>query len=133
MTITAETAETTVELMKFYVDTKKLLYGFPLITVPPSDRINVGPSVSQQVVTNEGDNQGRNKSCVDSLTNESVVSDSSLFSGFTSTFDRINRPILDAIIEKILLYKHRIVSSSRIAQAFRVSDQIIWISISELY
>lgn len=133
ITISAHMAETAVELMKFYVDTKKLLYGFPLVTVPPSDRINVGPSVSQQMMKNQDDIQRRDTFNVDSLSNQSVVSGSSLFSRLSSTSDGIDHSILHAITEKILFYKHRIVSSSRVAQLVRVSDQIIPISTSELY
>lgn len=120
ITITPGIAETSVELMKFYVDTKKLLYGFPLVTVPPSDRIKVGPSVSQQVVTNRIDieSDGSNVHCIN---NQSIISESSVFSQSTSTSAVIDRITSDAIIEKILLYQDRIVSASRVAQIFRVS------------
>ena len=122
ITISPEIAETSVELMKFYVDTKKLLYGFPLVTVPPSDRINLGPSVSQHVVTNGSDMQSSDASNVHSVSNQSVVSQGSVLSQSTSTSSVIDRITFDTIIEKILLYQGRIVSTTRVAQLFRVSD-----------
>ena len=115
ITITPEITETTVGLMKFYVDTKKLLYGFPLVIVPPADRINPGPSVSQQVVTNEPDNESGDASNVHSLSNQSVVSEAGAFSQFTSGSAVIDCATFDTIIEKTLLYQGRIVSSSRVA------------------
>ncbi len=127
-TITAEIAETTVELMKFYVDTKKLLYGFPLIIVPPTDHMTVGASASQEVINNGNDSQGGKSSQIDFHSNQSVVSSCSFFSQLSSTSHISNHSTLNVIMEKILLFKNQSVSSSRIAKIIRVSSQTILIS-----
>ncbi|CAF3852140.1 unnamed protein product [Rotaria sordida] len=49
ITISPEIAQTAVELMKFYIDTKILLYGFPLIIIIPLRENNIVPSVAQQI------------------------------------------------------------------------------------
>jgi hypothetical protein len=125
ITISAEIAESTVELMKFYVDTKKLLYGFPLITVPPTDHINVGPSVSQQIDPIEVDTEVNNAYHIENDSNRSVVTNYSEFSKFSSTFYPFAGSTFDAIIEKILLYKNRTISSTQLAQILRVRDHIL--------
>ena len=101
-TITVDIAETAVELMKFYVDTKKLLYGFPLITVPPTDHINVGASVSQQAVVNETDNQPIDLDSVDFHGDRRVGAASSVVTSLELSFDPSNGLTTDKIIEKIL-------------------------------
>ena len=123
LTISPEIALTTVELMKFYVDTKKLLYGFPLITIPPPQDMNVGPSVSQQMNTTD-QNIERNIYYPDKFTinntNKSVVSHYSGFSSGSSSVDPFNGATTDATIRKILLYKKQSITSSRLAQILRV-------------
>ena len=108
LTISPEVSLTTIELMKFCVDTRKLLYSFPLITIPSSQDISkVGPSVSQQIYTIE-QNSERNLS----YSNQSAVDNSkqsvaSHYSGFSmlssSSFDPFDGRTVDAVIKKILL------------------------------
>jgi hypothetical protein len=125
ITISPEIAESAIELMKFYVDTKKLLYGFPLITVPPTDHTTVGPSVSQQIYPNEVDTELNDAYHTENHSNRSVVSNYSEFSKFSSTFYPFAGSTFDAIIEKILLYKNRTISSTQLAQILRVRDHIL--------
>jgi hypothetical protein len=125
LTISADIAETTIELMKFYVDTKKLLYGFPLITIPPSEQINVGPSISQQIQTKDDSNEQNNLYHTDSISNKSVVSYCSRLSTLSSSICPFNGSTVDATIEKILSYKYRTISSSRLAQILRVRNYIV--------
>ncbi|CAF1326236.1 unnamed protein product [Rotaria sordida] len=106
--IPPEVALTTVELMKFYDDTKKLLYGFPLITIPPSQEMNVGPSASQRINTSEQHVERDNchpYHCIVNNTSRSVVSHYSGFSSLSSSIDSFNGSTTDATIKKILLYK----------------------------
>jgi len=128
LTISSEVALTAVELMKFYVDTKKLLYGFPLIIIPPSQDItNVGPSASQQINTIQRNSEGNvfysNSSGVDK-SRESVVSHysgfSTLSSSSSSSTDPFDGRTTDAVIKKILLYKKETITTSRLAQILRV-------------
>jgi len=125
LTIPGDIAESTVQLMKFYVDTKKLLYGFPLITIPPIDRFNVGPSVSQQICTNEEERQHHDLPDVQNHNNGSNASSYSEITRISSSFTAFNGSTFDAAIEKILLYKYRKISSSRLAQILRVRDHTL--------
>ncbi len=130
LTISPEVALTAVELMKFYVDTKKLLYGFPLITIPPSQLINVGPSVSQQINTTEQVIEGNNSySFIVNNTNRSVVSHYNTFSSVSSSIDPFDGSTFDATIKKILLYKKQTISSSRLAQILRVRYSFLFVMI----
>ena len=126
LTISSDAALAAVELMKFYVDTKKLLYGFPLITIPQSQDMNVGPSISQQ--NNSADQ--RSDSNVDftsslnvDVSRRSVVSQYKGFSGLVSSYstDPLDGSTIDAIIRKILQYKKQTITSSRPAQILRVN------------
>lgn len=132
LTISAEVALTAVELMKFYVDTKKLLYGFPLITIPPVQEFNVGPSVSQQSnmveQTDVLDRFGLDRSLLRN-TSRSVVSHYSGFSAASSSVDAFNGSTVDATIKKILLYKQQTITASRLAQILRVSGRYMFIDI----
>ncbi|CAF2950321.1 unnamed protein product [Rotaria sp. Silwood2] len=128
LTISAEVALTAVELMKFYVDTKKLLYGFPLITIPPSQDItNIGPSASQQINIVEQNSQRNvsylNSSAVDN-SRRSVVSHyngfSTLSSSSSSSMDPFDGRTTDTVIKKILLYKKQTITSSRLTQILRI-------------
>ncbi|CAF4128008.1 unnamed protein product [Rotaria sordida] len=120
--IQPEVALTTVELMKFYVDTKKLLYGFPLITIPPSQGVNVGPSASQRINTSEQHVERDNCHPYHSIVNNtsrSVVSHYSGFSSLSSSIDPFNGSTTDATIKKILLYKKQTITGSRLCQILR--------------
>ncbi|CAF2047857.1 unnamed protein product [Rotaria magnacalcarata] len=120
LTISRDIAETAVQLMKFYVDTKKLLHGFPLITIPPPQTINVEPSVSQQNVSpNDNNNINDTASSINSNSNRSVVSSYSGYSSLSSSVCPFNGSTVDATIEKILLYKHQTISSNHLAQLLR--------------
>ncbi|CAF1513200.1 unnamed protein product [Rotaria sordida] len=120
LTISPDIAQTTVELMKFYVDTKKLLYGFPLITIPPSEQINIGPSISQQIHTTEQDTELNNPvSNIVNMDNQSVLSNYSGFSNLSSSICPFNGSTVDASIKKILFYHNRVISSTRLAQILR--------------
>ncbi|CAF4099861.1 unnamed protein product [Adineta steineri] len=120
LTISSDIAETTLELMNFYVNTKKLLYGFPLITVPPLVEINVGPSISQQNNTTE-ENIQINNSSINVNNNDivSVFSNRTCFSDLSSSICPFNGSVVDASIKKILFYPYRIISSFRLAQILR--------------
>ncbi|CAF1370045.1 unnamed protein product [Rotaria sordida] len=123
LTIQPEIALTTVELMKFFVDTKKLLYGFPLITIPPSQEVNVGPSVSQRINTSEQHIERNNCHLYHSIVNNtsrSVVSHYNGFSSLSSSIDPFNGSTTDATIKKILLYKKQTITGSRLCQILRV-------------
>ncbi|CAF1291085.1 unnamed protein product [Rotaria sordida] len=120
--IQPEVALTTVELMKFYVDTKKLLYGFPLITIPPSQELNVGPSASHRINTSEQHVERDNCHPYHSIVNNtsrSVVSHYSGFSSLSSSIDPFNGSTTDATIKKILLYKKQTITGSRLCQILR--------------
>ncbi|CAF1427877.1 unnamed protein product [Rotaria sordida] len=120
LTISPDIAQTTVELMKFYVDTKKLLYGFPLITIPPSEEINIGPSISQQIHTTEQNTELNNPvSNIVNMDNQSVLSNYSGFSNLSSSICPFNGSTVDASIKKILFYHNRVISSTRLAQILR--------------
>ncbi|CAF1413702.1 unnamed protein product [Adineta steineri] len=120
LTISPDIAETTLELMNFYVNTKKLLYGFPLITVPPLLEINVGPSISQQNNTTEENIQINNSPInVNNNDNASIFSNHSRFSDLSSSICPFNGSVVDASIKKILFYPYRIISSFRLAQILR--------------
>lgn len=135
LTISHEAALTTVELMKFFVDTKKLLYGFPLITIPPSEDItNVGPSVSQQINTTDGNPERNLHYSNGSIVDKSRRSVLSHYSGFStlsssssssSSFDPFDGKTIDTIIKKILLYKKQTITSSRLAQILRVRQVLL--------
>ncbi|CAF2877785.1 unnamed protein product [Rotaria sp. Silwood2] len=120
LTISPDIAETTVELMKFYVNTKKLLYGFPLITIPPSEQINIGPSISQHININEQDTETNNfASKIANNDNQSVLSTYTAFSTSSSSTCPFDGSTADAVITKILLYQGCTISSARVAQILR--------------
>ena len=130
MTISPDIAQTTIELMKFYVDTKKVLYGFPLITVPSSETLNIGPSISQHLGSIEGNTQ------LDSLDfptnnddNRSVLSIYSGCSRLPSSLTPFNASVVDATIKKILFNRNRTISSTRLTQILRVRSHILSILI----
>ncbi|CAF1001672.1 unnamed protein product [Adineta ricciae] len=125
LTISADAALTAVELMKFYVDTKKLLYSFPLITIPPSQDINVGPSVSQQNNSNNRHsdlNVDYTGSFNPETSKQSVVSQYTGFSSMqsSSSKDQLDGSTIDAIIMKILQHKKQTITSTRLAQILRI-------------
>jgi hypothetical protein len=128
LTISPDIAQTAIELMKFYVDTKKLLYGFPLNTIPPSHEINVGPSVSQLIHPIEQNMRDNNLSTTGNTDNTSVVSAHSGFSTLSSSICPFDGSTVDATINKILLHKYRTISSARLAQILRVRDNLLRIS-----
>ena len=125
LTVSADTAKTAVELMRFYVGTKKLLYGFPLITIPPSQEKNIGPSVSEQILVTQRDTEPDESLSLDTNNiNGSVVSSLTGFSSLSAT--DLNNPmtgsVIDACIKKILMYKRRTITSTHVAQILRVSQ-----------
>jgi len=129
LTVSTEVALTAVELMKFYMDTKKLLYGFPLITIPPTQEVNVGPSVSQQINVAEQTFVIQRPSDYRTTvrnTSRSVVSHYSGFSVASSSVDPFNGSTIDATIKKILLYKEQTITATRLAQILRVSSRCIY-------
>lgn len=115
-TISAETAHTAVDLMKFFVDTKKLLYGFPLVTVPPASETIVGPSVSQHVDIDQ-QNECQNVNVNDYT---SVVSNHSAYSNLALSSCSLKGSIVDLVIDKILMHRSRSISATRITQILRV-------------
>jgi hypothetical protein len=119
LTIPGEIAQTAVDLMKFYVDTKKLLYGFPLITIPPSQQINVGPSVSQLIQPIQQNNDLNIDSDMEIDSNKTVITSYSKSSTISSSICPFTGSIVDETIKKILFYKDRTISSSRVAQTYR--------------
>ena len=125
LTVSADVAQTAIELMKFYVGTKKLLYGFPLVTIPPSEEKNIGPSVSQQIlVTDRNIESNESLSLSTDDINGSVVSSFTGFSCLSSAAlnDPFTGSIIDASIKKVLFYKYRKITSTRVAQILRVSE-----------
>ena len=105
LTISADTAQTAIELMKFYVETKKLLYGFPLTHHPTSEEVQIGPSASQETNTartfevqnSSLSNRNRNSD------NTSVLSNNSKFSSSISSCCPLNGETMDAAIEKNII------------------------------
>lgn len=121
LTISAEVAQTTVQLMKFYVDTKKLLYGFPLITIPPSDEIPIGPSISQEINTIQGnDHLIHLNDRHDINKNDNILNKSSRVSNISSSIDPFDGVTFDTCIKRILLFRKRTISSTQLAQMLRV-------------
>ena len=127
LAISSEVALIAVELMKFYLDTKKLLYSFPLITIPPSQGItNVGPPVWQQINTTEQNSERNlsycNQSAIDNSRRSivSYYSEFSMLSSSSSLVDPFDGRTVDSVIRKILLYKKQTITSSQLAQILRV-------------
>jgi len=134
LTITPEIAQTSVELMKFYVDTKKLMYGFPLITIPPAQEISIGPSVSQQNnMINQNIDQNNVYQTVQNNSNRSVVSHYSGFSSVASSHDPFYGNVIDATIKKILFYRKQEISSNRLAQILRVSNHLFINNLTNIF
>lgn len=107
--------------MNFFVGTKKLLYGFPLITIPPSQEINVNSSISQQICTTDQDiNTNNNHSNTFDNDQKSVISHYNDFSSLSSSDCPFNSSTIDATIQKILLYRYRTITNTRLAQILRV-------------
>ncbi|CAF4630988.1 unnamed protein product, partial [Rotaria sp. Silwood2] len=120
LTISPDIAQTAVELMKFYVETKKLLHGFPLKNHSSIEERHIGPSASQEANIERSNEQIdgalQNNNNND---NNSVLSNNSNFSSLVSSICPFDGRTMDATIEKILLYNHRIISSNRVAQMLR--------------
>ncbi|CAF3443653.1 unnamed protein product, partial [Rotaria sp. Silwood2] len=129
LTISPDIAQTAVELMKFYVETKKLLHGFPLKNDSSIEERHIGPSASQEANierSNEqidgalqNNNNKNNNNNNNNNDNNSVLSNNSNFSSLVSSICPFDGTTMDATIEKILLYNHRIISSNRVAQMLR--------------
>ncbi|CAF3170101.1 unnamed protein product [Rotaria sp. Silwood2] len=101
LTISPGIAQTAVELMKFYIDTKKLLYGFSLITIPPAQEMNIRSYISQQIPM---------------VKQKAYDTDFSTLSLSIYPFD--DSTIVTSI-KKILLYHDRKISVQRLAQILR--------------
>ena len=132
LAISSEVALIAVELMKFYLDKKKLLYSFPLITIPPSLGItNVGPPVWQQINTTEQNSERRlsycNQSAIDNSRRSivSYYSEFSMLSSSSSSVDPFDGRTVDLVIRKILLYKKQTITSSQLAQILLVRHVLL--------
>ncbi|CAF2073335.1 unnamed protein product [Rotaria magnacalcarata] len=126
LTISPEIARTAVELMTFYVETKKTLHGFPLKNDSCLTEIHIGPSASQTIniersneqlndeLSNNDDNNNNNNN-----DNHSILSNNSKFSSLSSSICPFDGKTIDATIKKILFCHNRIISSNRVAQMLR--------------
>ncbi|CAF2980051.1 unnamed protein product [Rotaria sp. Silwood2] len=101
LTISPEIAQTAVELMKFYIDTKKLLYGFSLVPIPPAQEMNIGSYISQQIPM---------------VKQKAYDTD---FSTLSLSIYPFHDSTIVTSIKKILLYHDRKISVQRLAQILR--------------
>lgn len=120
LTISADIAEIAVQLFKFFVDTKKLLYGFPLNNIPSaSQETNIKQSitnVNSLLSQNNNNNININNSQND---NSSVLSRNTSFSSVSSICP-FDGDTVDEAIRKILFYPERTITSTKVAQILRV-------------
>ncbi|CAF3556086.1 unnamed protein product, partial [Rotaria socialis] len=109
--ITPDIAQTAVELMKFYVDTKKFLCGFPLVNHASLEETRIRPSASQEInIERPIEIKDNLLSIRNSITDTTtVLSNNSKLSSTISLNCPFDGATMDATIEKILFYPKRII------------------------
>ncbi|CAF4089393.1 unnamed protein product, partial [Rotaria magnacalcarata] len=109
--ITPDIAQTAVELMKFYVDTKKFLCGFPLVNHASLEETRIRPSASQEInIERPIEIKDNLLSIRNSITDTTtVLSNNSKLSSTISLNCPFDGATMDATIKKILFYPKRII------------------------